>query len=76
MQGNLKQTMITFPRDIQPLLQFEVSCVTEAEAEMRRVQRREYPDNALEHPKRVAEIPTNRILDSKPTWKSSTQVGV
>ena len=53
---------------------FKVSCVTEEEVEKRRIRRREYPDNALERPKRVAEIPTNRALARKPAWNFSSQV--
>lgn len=53
--------------------QFKVSSVTDAEAERRLSRRREYPDDALDHPKRVAEIPVNRGLDGKTTWNSSTQ---
>ena len=54
--------------------QFKVSCVTEAEAEKRRVDRARYPDNALNHPKRLVEMPVNRSLDDVEAWNHSTQV--
>lgn len=55
-------------------LQFKVSGISAAEVEQRRALREMYPDNALEHPKRVAEVPTSFVLKNKRAWNSSTQV--
>ncbi|CAM9222416.1 unnamed protein product [Ascophyllum nodosum] len=63
-----------FPEPVPRPSVFKVSCVTEEEVEKRRIRRREYPDNALERPKRVAEIPTNRALARKPAWNFSSQL--
>eukprot|EP00904_Undaria_pinnatifida_P011308 jgi/Undpi1/7307/HiC_scaffold_22.g09780.m1 len=54
---------------------FKVSCVTEAEAEKRRAERAGYPNNAVNHPKRLAEMPVNRRLDDMEAWNHSTQLG-
>lgn len=35
-----------------------------------------YPDNALEHPKRVSEMPINPSLYGNADWNASTQVAV
>lgn len=42
--------------------------------ERRRERRAAYPDDTLEHPKRVAEIPVNPCLRGKIEWNRSTQV--
>lgn len=55
-------------------VQFQVSGVTNEEAARRRILRAEYPDNALEQPKRIEEMPSNRNLDGKIRWNPSTQV--
>ena len=48
--------------------------MTEAEAEKRRAERAGYPNNAINHPKRLAEMPVNRRLDDMEAWNHSTQV--
>ncbi|CAM9671386.1 unnamed protein product, partial [Hapterophycus canaliculatus] len=52
---------------------FQVSGVTDEEAAKRRILRAGYPDDTLEHPKRVSEMPTNPSLDGKTEWNASTQ---
>lgn len=56
--------------------QFQVSGITDEEAAKRRILRAGYPDDTLEHPKRVSEIPTNPGLYGKDDWNASTQVPV
>ncbi|CAM9148827.1 unnamed protein product [Ectocarpus sp. 12 AP-2014] len=55
---------------------FQVSGVTNEEAARRRILRAKYPDNALEQPKRIEEMPSNKRLDGKIRWNPSTQCDV
>lgn len=54
-------------------LQFQVSGITNEEMAKRRILRAAYPENAVEHPKRVLEMSTNKRVDGKARWNSSTQ---
>ena len=51
-----------------------MSGVTKEEAARRRILRADYPENTLEHPKRVQEMSVNKSLDQKARWNPSTQV--
>ncbi|CAM9695059.1 unnamed protein product, partial [Scytosiphon promiscuus] len=52
---------------------FQVTGITDVEAAKRRILRAGYPDDTLEHPKRVSEMPTNPSLYGNADWNASTQ---
>ena len=55
--------------------QFQVSSITNEEVAKRRILRAGYPENAVEHPKRIQEMSTNSRLNDKARWNPSSQVG-
>ncbi|CAM9525130.1 unnamed protein product, partial [Choristocarpus tenellus] len=63
------------PKPVPKVEKFKVSSVGPEEELMLRVNRREYPDKTLDHPKLVGEMPINPRLGIKNRWRPSTQVG-
>ncbi|CAM9561628.1 unnamed protein product, partial [Discosporangium mesarthrocarpum] len=61
------------PPPVPKAEKFKVSTVGLKEAKRRLASRAQYPDDTINHPKLVAEMPINPRLKEKPPWRPSTQ---